>query len=445
MYEKSGDSGKGKQVVHLTCASRPWLTGGREVFSLTLAQGLKRLGWNNLLVYHQNESVREPLGSHEFEGIQIEVLPPLPEINRNQVYSCRTSEVPGYQELLQKIQPDIVHFHDFSRGANLLHLEETKKTLAKSVMTFHSPGQTCLQRELLYNGITPCDGEIKLDRCTACRLGVQGIPAWLRWPLARMSLPETGEGRISRAFSARYMTKQFVQSFRDLIRDIDGIHILSKWMNELMERNHVPAEKRQLIHTGLPFEATTMPKRERRDPDLPLQIVLIGRCDRIKGQEILIEAVKSLPISAKVEVAFYGPYWDTTDYGKRCLSKIEGDHRFMKPRHAQHQEIPSILRHADVLVVPSLWLETGPLVVMEAFAQRLPVIGSRLGGIAELVEENKTGLLFSPGDSQQLSRCLLRLIEDAKLLQQLGDHIELPRTMQQVAIETAQWYSKLLT
>jgi glycosyltransferase involved in cell wall biosynthesis len=63
-----------------------------------------------------------------------------------------------------------------------------------------------------------------------------------------------------------------------------------------------------------------------------------------------------------------------------------------------------LMKDACVLIVPSTWYETGPLTVLEAFACGLPVIGSNLGSIAERVEHRRTGLLFRPGDAEDLSR-----------------------------------------
>ena len=61
------------------------------------------------------------------------------------------------------------------------------------------------------------------------------------------------------------------------------------------------------------------------------------------------------------------------------------------------------IRKYDALVVPSVWLETGPLVVLEAFAAGVPVIGSRLGGIAEMVRDGVDGLLFGAGNPEDLA------------------------------------------
>jgi glycosyltransferase involved in cell wall biosynthesis len=67
-------------------------------------------------------------------------------------------------------------------------------------------------------------------------------------------------------------------------------------------------------------------------------------------------------------------------------------------------------RDTDVLVVPSVWAEPFGLVVLEAYSFGILVVGSRVGGIADIVEHGVTGWLFEPGDSAALSSILRELI-----------------------------------
>ena len=71
----------------------------------------------------------------------------------------------------------------------------------------------------------------------------------------------------------------------------------------------------------------------------------------------------------------------------------------------------------DVLVVPSLWLENSPLVIHEAFMAGVPVVGARIGGIADLVTDGRTGLLYDPRSPIELVPALRRLIENPALLE----------------------------
>ena len=97
----------------------------------------------------------------------------------------------------------------------------------------------------------------------------------------------------------------------------------------------------------------------------------------------------------------------------------------------------------DLCVIPSLWPETGPITVLDAFGAGLPVIGSRLGGIMELVRDGVDGLLFDAGDASALQECILRLFHDPVLLKRLRAGIQPNRTMLDVAQDYIELYNSL--
>ena len=76
-----------------------------------------------------------------------------------------------------------------------------------------------------------------------------------------------------------------------------------------------------------------------------------------------------------------------------------------------------MIDRAAVVVVPSEWYENCPMSVLEAMAYGKPVVGSRMGGIPELVEDGKTGLLFEAGNVNELTSVLDRLMSSAELRQ----------------------------
>ena len=73
------------------------------------------------------------------------------------------------------------------------------------------------------------------------------------------------------------------------------------------------------------------------------------------------------------------------------------------------QDVASIYAQFDALAVPSLWLENSPLVIHEAFMAGLPVVGARIGGIADLVQHDVNGLLYPPESSAALGAALATL------------------------------------
>ena len=70
-----------------------------------------------------------------------------------------------------------------------------------------------------------------------------------------------------------------------------------------------------------------------------------------------------------------------------------------------------LLQAADCAVCPSIWSEAAGLVNLEAQACGLPVIARRIGGIPELVEDGRTGFLFTPGDHRELAERLRRPLQ----------------------------------
>ena len=112
--------------------------------------------------------------------------------------------------------------------------------------------------------------------------------------------------------------------------------------------------------------------------------------------------------------------------------------RFLPP--VPNERVVSLLAGYHLLAVPSRWMETGPLVVLEAFAAGTPVVGSKLGGISEWVRHGENGLLVDFDDIAGWADALKRCARDRRLLSSLQDGVELPRSMTAVAREMAQMY-----
>jgi glycosyltransferase involved in cell wall biosynthesis len=102
------------------------------------------------------------------------------------------------------------------------------------------------------------------------------------------------------------------------------------------------------------------------------------------------------------------------------------------------------LQGASALVVPSAWFETGPLVVLEAFAAGIPVVGSGFGGIAEWVTDGVDGLLVPDLKAESWAKALTRLVNEPGLLDRLTAGVKPPRSMRAVAEEVLAVYQELL-
>lgn len=430
------------KILHLPASYLPWTVGGKEVYCHTLCQELTALGVENIVAIHQNAA--ESPGRHRHGGVPVYVLPPLPgESRRRAAYTKIYDALPGFEALLDEVRPDAVHFHDQSGGASLSHLRAVKARGIAAVATYHSPGQTCPQSSLLRWGRIPCDGEVRLGRCTSCRLNFSGVPRPLSDAAALAEWPGVNpwsESAVARVLTSRTMTRLFRASLQEFIERIDAIVVLAEWARGVWRINGAPEEKLHLVRTG-GQSAYAGPRGPHYPERTPLRVACLGRCTWIKGFHVLVEAIKRLPADAPLEVHFLGPYWDG-EYGRGLLRRIDGDQRFRPPRIVPNADLLPVLAEMDVAVLPSLWLETGPLTMFDAFAAGVPVVGSRLGGIAEVVREGIDGLLFAPGDAEGLGNRLTELLGKPSLLAALRGNVRPARTMRQSAEEMRALYAR---
>src|SRR5262249_15124873 len=87
----------------------------------------------------------------------------------------------------------------------------------------------------------------------------------------------------------------------------------------------------------------------------------------------------------------------------------------------QRMDVPELLGASDVLILPS-WSEALPTVLIEAGAAGLPVVATRVGGTAEIVEDERTGYIVNPGDADGLADSIIRLLNDPSHAREMGDH-----------------------
>ena len=162
-------------------------------------------------------------------------------------------------------------------------------------------------------------------------------------------------------------------------------------------------------------------------------MAFFGRADPVKGLATLIAAVRASDAPLRLDVFAVGGHAPRADPDPRI--------RFMDPV-APGGVMAAIARY-DVLAVPSEVKETGPLVVLEAFAAGVPVVGSALGGIAERVTDGVDGVLVPPGSVPHWRDALARLARDPAAVARLRAGVRPPRTMDAVAGEMAELYARI--
>lgn len=165
-----------------------------------------------------------------------------------------------------------------------------------------------------------------------------------------------------------------------------------------------------VVRCGLDLAALPAP---RAPGGVRREIVCVARLSAEKGHLGLLEAIA--PLDCTLTLVGDGPMLADIE---RAVERLDLGARVRFAGRLDEAATLAAVARADILVLPS-FMEGLPIVLMEAMALGVPVIGSRVAGVPELIEDGAEGLLFRPGDWDDLRRCLARLLDDAAL----GDRI----------------------
>ncbi len=176
------------------------------------------------------------------------------------------------------------------------------------------------------------------------------------------------------------------------------------------------------------------PPSPQRDSD-ELRVIAVGRMSREKAFPGLIEAFAAVAKQGlKVRLDLIGDGAERASIERMISSSGLGD----RCKVLGFLPSPEVLREiskSDILVMSSL-MEGLPVVIMEALALKVAVVAPRVAGIPELVEHERTGLLYTVGDWEELSQCLMRLLRDDALRHEVAQRGH-QRVLEQHAIDRA--------
>lgn len=213
---------------------------------------------------------------------------------------------------------------------------------------------------------------------------------------------------------------------RETLDDVNAIISPSLFLRSTFVDAGFPAGRIRFSRQG--HDGPPRGDRPPRQTAGALRVGYLGQIAHLKGVHVLIEAVRRQP-SLPVSVRIYGDVAAFPDYTADLRRRIGADHRITLAGVAGKDHLGAIHRELDVIVVPSLWYENSPNVILEAQLHRTPVIGSNLGGVAELIADGRNGLLFPPGDAGALAARLRAVVQDPSLVSRLRAGIEPVRSV----------------
>jgi glycosyltransferase involved in cell wall biosynthesis len=416
----------------------PESVGGTETYVAALSSRLRALG------HEVKVTAPEPAGAprgYEHEGVPVFRYPipaaPTRAECQGDVLARGAEALHGF--LLDEA-PDVFHCHSLVTGLGLREVEAAKSAGARVVVTFHTPGlgYLCQRGTMMRWGKELCDGLAEPGKCAACDLEHRGVPRPLADLIAALPLSLSRAGTAVPGLGIASLIERNLLRERRVFELADAVVVLTEWARRAIEANLGASKKLHLNRLGIAAQNLNGGNRESKSP--PPLLGYLGRPDPIKGIWVLAEAVARLSRDLDFTLEVRGAFREEHVRKFRDLSRSDPRVRF-EPS-IPPADVPQILSRYDVLLCPSLALEGGPTVALEAHAVKTPVIGSRIGGLAEIVEDEVSGLLLPPGDAASLARAMERVVCDGDgLLDRWRDRLPKPRTMDEIALD----YLRLFT
>ena len=347
----------------------PHMIGGAETLVQGLAAGLLT-GGHTVAVATARLAGLPP--QDVVAGVSIYRLGTFPAVTRATRVASGTA--PGvltvdtaqdFRAVLAAFRPDVVHFHNiWLLGPALVHLAPGRKG-----MTLHDYWPICVRRTLIRVTGQACSGP-EPGACRLCRLRA---PASWR----SLNLPNIERERAAHAVllaacdfvtaPSRFLAQQVAGADQTRIVVVpNGIALPGVCPVPGRQAAYVLFASRPVVEKGYAVALAAFASAELHD--------------------IQLYAAGDAPASAAANVRVLGQQTPAA--------------------------MPALIAAAQCVVVPSLWPENCPMIILEALRAGVPVVASRIGGIPEIIEDGVTGLLVTPGDATALATAIRRACTD---------------------------------
>jgi glycosyltransferase involved in cell wall biosynthesis len=425
--------------------------GGTETYVSALSSCLRAAGHEVLIAAPDPGAARDRTYQHDGFPVFRFPIPAAPTRDEAQ----HLTPARGAERLhawLRDTRADVVHFHTFVTGVGPHEIRAARATGARIVATTHSGslGFLCQRGTMLRFGRTLCDGAVSPAKCAACELQHRGIPR----PVADgVGLVPPGIGRVLARIPGKPGTTLGMSSLiernqalqADMLAQVDRFVVLTEWARNVALANDGVGAPIVLNRLGIRATAATVERWRtmRRPRNSHLTIAYLGRLDRIKGVHDLARAVRELGNDVPVRVEFRGPVSNLRELEiSNELKAIVGPDawvQFLPPVAPEH--VFEYLRGIDALCCPSVTLEGGPTVALEAMAVGTPVVATRLGALAEIIQDGVNGRLVPPGDWRALAGAFREIVNDRGTLDRWRAALPAIRTMDDVAADYLRMYA----
>lgn len=364
-----------------------YLKGGSEKYYFELAELLKERGHEvAFFSMRDKRNIRTNFKEYFVDEIDLNNGSKLKALEV--IYSKKNRK--EMEKALDDFKPDIVHLNNFQRQLSASIIDPIKKRNIPIVFTAHDVQAIC-------PAITMLDSKNKV--CERCIKGK--YLNCIKGKCIKTSLLKSFLGAIEGYY---YRIKNIYNKF-------DYIITPSEFYKKQFENDGIDSKKIMAIHNCIKTEEYNI---ELEDEGYALYL---GRLSEEKGILNLIKAFSNLEYGT-LHIAGEGPEKDKIE---EIVKERNLSDRIILLGFLDKEQVKEEIRKCRFVVVPSMWYENCSYSILETLTIGKPVIGSRIGGIPELVKDNENGFTFMYNDIKELTEKMKILFENKKLAQQFGE------------------------
>lgn len=314
-----------------------------------------------------------------------------------------------FAEVMELVRPDVLHFHHYINfGVEVFLTARRTNPDCRIVLTLHEYQAICyhMGQMVTRQGHNLCY-ESSPRECHRC------FPEFSR--------------------SDFFLRQSYIQRFLDLV---DLFIAPSHFLAERYIAWGLPAAKMLVLENVVADEASNVPPP--RPPGAVFQVGFFGQISFLKGIHVLLDAAKILEDEEVDDVVFniHGDHTNQPpEFQEDFLTRLAKAGRNVRFHRAyDNHRVDGLMRGNDVVVMPSIWWENSPVVIQEARRNRVPIICSNIGGMAEKVQHGVDGWHFNVGSAPELATLLRGLAAEPARLAEIRRTIR-PPLSSQAAVE----------
>ena len=355
-----------------------------------------------------------------------------------------------FDSFLSRTRPDLVHITSFQYLSASI-IDPIKSLSIPVVFTATDYWCFCPKSNLLAFDSSLCKAA-EVKKCISCLICISSFYAR---GLKKLNIPPSVlaetfllVGKVpglkkNKFFQGKEALEKRSTFILEKLKNLDLIITPTPNLQEYFLNSGLSPKKIMLSGYGFNSDWIKQPSHYIRKQE-PLRFGYIGMLAQMKGVDILIRSFNRFSPSEQAHLKIYGDDSHFPSYVQQLKKLAQHNPNISFMETFPPDKLGKILAKIDVLIVPSLWYENAPTVILGAFAAGIPVVGSDVPGISFLVKDEVNGLLFARGDTQALTRCLARLLQEPDLLPKLRKNVPEVKSIEENGNELEIIYHKLI-